>query len=393
MGPGGVTSEGHRVVQVTPELNAGGVERTTIDIAAAIVQSGGRCLVASEGGRLDPELERVGGELRPGPYASKNPFVIRANAARLARLAKDEDMAILHARSRAPAWSALWAARRLGLPFVTTYHGTYTAKTPAKRLYNSVMARGDRVIANSHFIADHIRAEHGLDGERVVVIPRGVDVDALAKEAVSPDRVAAARSAWGVAEGAPIVLLPGRLTRWKGQTVALDAFAQIANAHPGAVLVLVGDDQGRTAYREELEAQAAGLGLAERVRIPGHWADMPAAYAAAALALCPSIEPEAFGRVPAEAQAASRPVVVTDHGGARETVVDGETGVKVPVADAGALGRAIAQILQADEEKRVAMGAAGRARALKLYAVKAMQASTLAVYDALMVGVQKERAA
>ena len=375
-----------RILQVLPALDAGGVERTTLEIAEALVRVGAGALVASQGGRLEPELARTGAEHAVVPLASKNPLVIHANAGRLAALARARGVALIHARSRAPAWSALWAARRLTLPFVTTYHGIYNAKTPWKRAYNAVMAKGDFVIANSHYTRAHVIAVHGLASERVIAIPRGVDLGRFNPEAVTPERVAALRVAWGLpAEPGLVLLLAARLTRWKGQALAIAALARVLAARPGAAtLVLAGDSQGRSAYVQELETHIAAAALGARVRIVGHVEDVPAALSAADVALAPSLEPEAFGRAAIEAQAMARPVIAAAHGGLAETTIDDETGHLTPPGDVAALAHAVERMIDLGPEGRAAMGARARARTQSLYAVETLQKETLRVYERLI---------
>lgn len=375
------------VLQVTPALDAGGVERTTLEVTEAIVRAGGRALVASAGGRLEPELAAVGGELIRLPLKTKNPLAVRANADRLAEIARREAVAIIHARSRAPGWSAFWAARKLGLPFVTTYHGVYNARTPLKRLYNSVMARGDVVIANSEFTRAHVLAEHRIDPAKIVTIPRGVDVAAFDPAAIAPERIAAVRASLGLAPGdaRPLIAAPARLTRWKGQLVMIEAARHLAaEGGPPFVLALPGDPQGRDDYLAEVRAAAQAAGLAQGVLIPGHVADMPALFAATAVAVFPSLEPEAFGRGAIEAQAMAVPVVAAGHGGLAETVIDGRTGALVPPGDAPALARAIQRLLAMTAQERARIGAAGRAHVLERYSTKRLQESTLAVYGRLL---------
>lgn len=362
------------ILQVLPALDAGGVERGTLEIADAIARAGFRPLVASRGGRLAPAL---GGAHRALPLDTKSPWGMWRNAGYLAALARAEGVALIHARSRAPAWSALAAARRLRLPFVTTYHGTYSEGVPGKRLYNSVMARGDRVIAISRHIAAHIQATHGTDPARIRVIHRGVDPSVFDPAAVDPARAAALRAAWDVPPGAPLILLPARLTRWKGQAVLIRALPSL----PGAVAVLAGDAQGRDAYLAALRAEAASLGVADRLRLPGHVADMPAALLAADAVVHASIEPEAFGRTVIEAQALARPVVASDLGGPRETVRDGETGFLTPPGDAAALAARLRDVLAMDAAARAALGARARAGVPTL---RAMQDATIAVYRELL---------
>ena len=375
------------LLQVIPELETGGVERTTVDIARAVTAAGGRALVASWGGRMEGALAAAGGELIRLPVNSKNPLAIYANALALEALIRRERVSLVHVRSRAPAFSAFRAARRAGVPAVATYAGIYAAKGRLKRWYNRVMTRGDLVIANSGFTRDHLVAEHGVDPAKVVTIPRGVDLGDFDPAAVSPERVAAVRDQWGLAPGEtrPVLLLAGRLTRWKGQGLIIEAMRRLkARGVDGVVAVLAGDDQGRGAYRAELAAQIAKAGLADQVRLVGHVADMPAAYLACALACSPSLQPEAFGRTGVEPQAMGRPILAAAHGATEETVVPGETGWLVPPGDADAWADAIEDALSAGPHAWARMGQEGMARARSLYSVDAMAAATLAVYAELL---------
>ena len=375
---------GTTILQVTPALDAGGVERTTVDVAAAIVAAGGRALVASRGGRLEAELAAAGGELVRLPVDRKSPLALWRNAGRLRALIRREGVRLVHARSRAPAWSALSAARGAGAPFVTTYAGVYAGRSAPKRLYNSVMARGDLVIANSEFTRDHLLAAHrGVDPARVLAIPRGIDLAAFDPDLTSHARIIAARTAMGITSGEdrPVILLAGRLTRWKGQALMVEA---LARSGAEAVLVLAGDDQGRNGYRDELLRMAAAQGVAERVLICGHLADMPAAYLAADLAVAPSLQPEAFGRTAVEPQAMGRPVLAADHGAPRETVEPGVTGWRVAPGDVDAWAQALRTALAASPDARSRMGEAGRARAVRLYALRTMTDATLAAYVRLL---------
>ncbi|BDG73430.1 glycosyltransferase family 4 protein [Roseomonas fluvialis] len=369
------------MLQVLPALGSGGVERGTLEIADALVQAGLRAVVASAGGPLVPRLEALGARHVILPLATKSPAGIWRNAGALAALVREEGIGILHARSRAPAWSAWLAARRTGAHFVTTYHGTYNEGLPGKRLYNSVMARGERVIAISHFIADHLRARHGTDPARIRIIPRGVEEAAFDPARVDPGRVAALRGAWTVPEARPVVMLPGRVTRWKGQGVLLEAMARL----PGdALALLVGDAQGRAGFVDELRARIAALGLQDRVRLVGHADDMPAALLLADVVVHASTDAEAFGRTVIEAQAMRRCVIASDLGAPRETVEEGITGWRVPPGDAAALAGAIARVLAMPVQAREAMGDRARAAVLAGYTTARMQAATLTVYRELL---------
>lgn len=382
------------VLQVIPALDSGGAERTTVEIAGAIVASGGRALVATSGGALVADVERAGGEVFPMPVDSKNPAVIAANAARLRRLAAREGADIIHVRSRAPAWSALRAARAAGLPLVATYHGAYRAAGPLKRLYNSAMVRGDLVIANSEFTARAIRAGYRIDRARLVVIPRGADLDRFDPAKVSTARVAAATAAWRLGGGRPFrVLLPARLTSWKGHETTIDAVALLASSAkltragtgqtPVLQVVFAGGAQGRDDFRANLQRRVEERGVRDMIHLVGHCADMPAAMAWADAILSPSTRPEAFGRVAVEAGAMRKPVIASDHGGARETVVDGETGVLVPPADAVALKEALEWLMESPD-RREQLGAAARQRVEREFSTAAMCAQTLDAYRGVL---------
>ncbi|TCT08809.1 glycosyltransferase involved in cell wall biosynthesis [Tepidamorphus gemmatus] len=382
---------GITVLQLVPSLEAGGAERTAVDIAAALVAAGGRALVATTGGRLVGELREAGAEWLQFPAATKNPGRIVWNAERIRRLIAAEGVDIVHARSRAPAWSGLMAARRAGVPFLTTYHGAYKPGGPLKTWYNSVMVRGDAVIANSRFTARRIEQQYPRAEGRIEVIYRGTDLDRFDPAAIDPARIAALRSAWGIAPGRRIVLLPARLTGWKGQEVLIDAAALLADRGVADVdYVLAGDAQGRTAYLAGLEARIAARGLVGRVHVVGHCSDMPAANMAADVVVVPSTEPEAFGRTAVEAQAAGRPVVVSDIGATPETVLappdcapGQRTGWRVRPGDAVALAAAVEEALALGPEARAALGARARAHA-RGFGLEAMTGATLALYRRLL---------
>lgn len=387
------------ILQVIPELDAGGAELSVVEIAGAVVRAGGRALVLAEPGRLEADIAAAGGEVMPFPAATKNPMRILANARRIARIAINEEVDLIHARSRAPAWSALAAARRTGVPFVTTYHGAYSERSAAKRLYNSVMARGDVVIANSHYTARLIAARYGTPPERMVVIHRGVDTVRFDPARIAPGRVAALRQAWGVAPGQRVILQAARLTRWKGQAVLIEAAARLLaeGRLEDAAVVLAGDAQGRDSYVEELRGRIAQAGLQGRVVLAGHVADMAAAYLAAHVTVVASTEPEAFGRTAIEAAAVGCPVIATDLGAPPETVMagpaagDDATGWLLPPADAEALAVRLAEALELPEPTRSRMGARARQRVVDGFSVESMQYGTLGVYDRLLATSLKRR--
>jgi glycosyltransferase involved in cell wall biosynthesis len=397
------------ILQIVPELSAGGAERTTIEMAEAISRAGGRALVVSAGGRLEDELAEAGGELIRFPARTKNPAAILFNAARLSRLIRNRGVSLVHARSRAPAWSAYLAARKTRRCFVTTYHGIYNQEGKLKAFYNSVMARGDAVICNSQYTAKLVRERHPEAAARVGVIYRGVDLKKFDPSAVSSERVRALREQWGVPCGKRIVLLPARLTRWKGQRVLIDAAAQLlARGEYGDVtFVLAGDEQNRSAFKSELEASIESLGLCGRVLIPGHCDDMAAAFKAAAFTVLPSIEAEAFGRSAVESQAMGCPVIASNIGAFPETVLP-EPGLLAHAASAesahaagpacapghgswlfepgnpAALCDSLRFALSLDSSALEAIRQRGIERVRREFSKRALQMQSLTVYDRLL---------
>ncbi|GAB4227233.1 MAG: glycosyltransferase family 4 protein [Methyloligellaceae bacterium] len=381
------------IIQIIPHLETGGAEMATVEICDALARAGGRCFVLSEGGRMERDVTAAGGLFVPFPAATKNPARIVANGLALARFMRERGVDLIHARSRAPAWSALIAARRTGLGFVTTYHGAYGDRGPGKNLYNSVMARGDRVIANSRFTAQLIQERHGTPSQRLRVIPRGVDIAAFDPRRIAASRIRALRARWGVPGDHRILLHAARLTDWKGQKHVIEAAARLQEKGllEKVSVILAGDAQGREGYRQELEGMISGHALAKVVHIVGHCSDMPAAFAAAHAAVVASVEAEAFGRASAEAQAAGCPVIVTQQGASPETVLlaerDGagqETGWLVPVADPDALAQAFARALALSDPERKAIGARARAHAESQFSAQRMKRDTLAVYDEIL---------
>jgi glycosyltransferase involved in cell wall biosynthesis len=373
------------ILQVVPALVTGGVERGTVDVAAAIVQGGGIALVASAGGPMVHELERAGARHITLPLDRKMPWSIHRNARLLADLIEAERVDIVHARSRAPAWSALRAARHTGRPFVTTFHGVYNFEGRLKHWYNSVMARGDRVIATSDYIAQHIVDNYDVPPERIRLIPRGVDVTVLDPRAVKHDRVIALARAWRLPDGLPVIMLPGRVTRWKGHRVLLQALARLDRRD--VICLIVGPEDKRGRYRRELEMLVGTLGLNGLVRFVGTCRDMPSAYMLADVVVSASTDAEGFGRIAAEASAMGRPVIATDHGGARETVVPGETGWLVPPGDAEALAAALDEALALASWERETLGARAQAHIRSRFTKESMCAATLALYGEILAGL------
>jgi glycosyltransferase involved in cell wall biosynthesis len=369
------------VLQIVPSLVSGGAERGTVDLAGALAAAGWASYVASAGGPLERELRRSGATHLALPLASKNPLVMRRNAAALTQLIRRHSIDIVHARSRAPAWSAWSATRATGAHFVTTFHNAYGERSALKRRYNSVMARGERVIAISQFVADYAASVYGVGPDRLRMIPRGADLEVFNAARVAAPRIISLARQWRLPDGAPIVMLPGRLTRWKG---GLDFVAAIAVLGRRDICCLLVGSEQRRAFRRELEAAIERRGLGGLFRLVEDCSDMPAAYMLADVVVSASREPEGFGRVIIEAQAMGRPVVATDHGGACETVVPGVTGWLVPPREPAALAAAINEALSLRANERAHFAERTTAHVAAHFSREAMCSRTIEVYEELL---------
>ena len=372
------------VLQVIPNLGAGGAEQSCVDIVAGLTERGYRALVVSAGGSRIAEVERLGGKHFIHSVNSKNPFVILKNAVWLAKFIRDKKVDVVHARSRAPAWSAWLASRMTGRHFVTTFHAAYKFSNSFKRFYNLVMARGDRIIAVSRFIAEYITCSYDVDPDKIRVIFRGIDLTKLKLEEVNEESRSALRDEWVVDEGQRIVLMPARLSPIKGHKVLIEAMALLSPEYGDVVAIIVGDDQGREAYRRELEARILSNRLADKVKLVGHCDDMPTAYSLAVVVVMPSRIPEGFGRVPVEAMAMGVPVIASDLGATNETVQEGKTGWLLPPSNPQSWANAIAEALAMKPEQRACMAEAARLRAQTYFDRRRMISDTIAVYDELM---------
>ena len=381
------------ILQIIPELDTGGAELSTVEIAEAIVAAGGRAIVLSQGGRLEKRLIEVGGEFVSFPAATKNPISMWRNARKIVEHIEAEGVNLIHARSRAPAWSALIAAQRTNIPYVTTYHGAYNEKSKLKNLYNSVMARGDIVIANSNYTSQLVQERYGTPREKIRVIYRGVDPVQFDPAQIPQDRLHALRSHWGVGPKQLVILNAARLTPWKGQPVIIEAIreAKSRGSFQNAVVILAGDDQGRTAYRKELQMKIAAANLTDCIHLVGHVKDIPAALALSDLAIVSSVEPEAFGRAATEAQVAGCPVIATNIGAPPETVraapkfpKNEQTGWLVPPANPQRLADAILEGLNLSATERLEMGRRARQHVVEAFSLQAMKEQTIQVYNELL---------
>ncbi len=378
------------VLQVIPRMRAGEAELGCLQIATALVKNGHRALVASEGGQLVDQVLAAGAEHMNMPLASKNPLVLAKNARQLADIIRREKVSIIHARSRAPAWSALYAARSTHIPFVTTYHSEYSEKGRLKNFYNSVMARSDTVIAVSDYMAHLIRTRYHTPENRIAIIHRAFDDTVFDPAKLTPERLSTTRQLLDADGSKPVLILAGRITPRKAQHHLVSALGILKQrGAPDVVCVLAGEIE-KPAFKAELEAQAQRLGIAHQLRFPGHVRDVAAAYAISDIALNIS-EQEGLPRVAIEAQAMGVPMIVSDTGPGREVALtepdvgpNEASGLRVPYADPKAVADAIETMLAWPPEKRKAHGERGAANVRSRFTLQRLTSKTLAVYQKLL---------
>lgn len=383
------------VLQVVPELETGGAEKTAIDVGRALVKAGHRSIVASAGGRMVETLLAQGSEHITLPLQRRDPISLVRNSRSISSIIRAEAVGLVHARSRAPAWSCLWATRRTNTPFVTTYHGAYNQRSWFKAFYNSVMARADIVIANSNWTGRLIAERNPSAISKIVPIARGTDFADFDPGSIDPERVSALREKWRLDDRAPVVVNLARLTHWKGQPVLIDAAADALRRGLDCTFILAGDEQGRTTYRDGLVSQIRSLGVEDKVRLVGHCDDPAAAMKLAELAVVASTEAEAFGRAAVEACALETPVIVTQIGAVEETVLcppdvaeADRTGWKVPPGDSKALSDALVGAMGLTPKQRQLIGQSGRRHVTSAFSLQQMTDKTLDVYRSLLNGDQ-----
>ena len=372
-------------LQILPSLSIGGVERGTVDIARALVESGWRALVASAGGPMVRELERCGAEHITLPLNSKDPLFIFRNTHRLIHLIRSHKVDIIHARSRAPAWSAKHAASAAKIPLITTFHGVYGhGPFGIKKHYNRIMTKGEIVIAVSEFIRAHIMKNYDVPTERIRVIHRGVDLNIFDQSLVTPTRLIQLTSKWRLPENAPVIMLPGRFTAIKGHILLVDALAELARRKNESLEIrclMVGKNQGHTSYCNRILDHAAARNVSDNVHIINDCNDMPAAYMVTDVVVSATTRPEAFGRIMAEAQSMGRPVVASSHGPSDEIIIPGVTGWLFTPNDPISLADALERALQLRRDERKALSDIAIARVREHFSNTKMCDKTLAIYD------------
>ena len=372
-----------KVLQVLPAMQGGGVERGTIEIASAMQKKHIENMVVSAGGRLVPELKKLGVSHVSLDVGSKNPFKWLKNIRALRKIIQDEKITIVHARSRIPAWIVHFALKKCpNVKFLTTFHGKYGTK-PAwfKIPYNKIMVSGDLVISISNFISEHIKETYHIPDEKIRLIYRGADVAKFDPVLVSSLQIEELTNQWQLPTDKPVILMPARLSRMKGHLVVLDALRQMK--HKNVTCVFVGSDHGKKEFHEELKQKINLLDGQTTVLLEDHCNQMPTAYAISSVVLSASLYPEAFGRTITEAQSMERIVIATAHGGALETIQDEKTGFLVPVGDATALAQTLDKVLDMSASEREKIGKDAAASIIQNFSIEQMCQKTLDVYQEL----------
>lgn len=371
------------VLQVLPELEMGGVEIGTTEIAEALCAHGIKNFVASKGGRLVHELDKLGVQHFTLDLKTKNPFKIRRNAKKLAEIIKENGINIVHARSRAPAWSAYWAAQEAGVHYMTTYHGTYgLGPFGLKKFYNRVMTYGERVIAISNHIRKHLIDNYIIDQNKIRLVHRCVNTLRFNPDSVTQARKINMIKEYNIPEDKPVILLGGRITHWKGQHLLIKALAKMQTQN--FYCIIAGDEQGREAYLAYLKKLAEKYGLSSRICFHGKVLDMPALMSVSSVIVSAAIEPEAFGRISVEGQAMGKIVVASNIGGSLDTITDGVTGKLFESNNPYSLAEALDWALSRSETERKEIVEAGFKNVKDNFTKEIMCDKTIAVYKELV---------
>ena len=373
------------IAQIIPALNNGGVERGTVETAQAISDVGWNPIVISSGGMLESQLKRAGAKHFTLPVNKKNPVSWQFTKFKLQKILKGENVDIVHVRSRVPAWVGLPVAKVLAIPTVSTIHGKFEAYNLLKRAYNKQMLKADEIIAISKFTKSVIERQFPklLPNISLNVIHRGVDTSVFNPINVTQQRIINEAERIGLPDDLPVVMLPARPSSWKGHLILLRALARLE--HLQVAIVLLGAGDSNTGYAEMLEKTSVELGLGANVRITTSSRDMPAALMLADVVVMPSIHPEPFGRIAIEAQAMGRPVIAFDHGGARETILEGKTGWLAKPNDIDSLSENLKTALSISKSKRNELSNLAQSRVKRRFSVRKMTNSTLEIYRKLLL--------
>ena len=378
-----------KVLQVIPKLGYGGAETGCYDIAHYLPENNCESFIVTSGGELLKFVDKKKVKVITLPVHSKNPLLIIFNSLALIGIILFHNISIIHARSRAPAWSCLLASKLTGRKFVTTFHGTYNFNNNFKKFYNSVMVRSNLIIAGSNFIFSHIKEKYSnyLDAEKKLrVIFRGINVDYFDPTTKMEEDEKKLLNKWEIKKDKKIILLPGRLTSWKGQEVFIEAInlVNIDLGYEAFNVVILGNDQGRDLYKKKLIRLAEQYRMKNQIRFIDHCKDMALAYKVSDIVVSASIEPEAFGRVAVEAQSMEKPIIASNIGGSNETIIDEKTGFLFESGNAKSLSQKILKVLNLDETSLKSIGAEGRKNIIQKFNVEKMCFSTYSEYKRII---------
>jgi len=378
-----------KVLQVIPKLGYGGAETGCYDIAHYLPENNCKSFIITSGGDLTKYVDKEKVKLIKLPVHSKNPLLILFNAIALIIIILLYNIQIVHARSRAPAWSCLFATKMTGRKFVTTFHGTYNFDNKMKKFYNSVMVRSDLIIAGSNFIFSHIKENYSKllnNKKKLLVIFRGINVDYFDLTTKVESEENKLLKKWEINENKKIILMPGRLTFWKGQELFLEAvnLVNIQLGYEAFYAVILGNDQGRDLYKKKLVRLTEQFRMTKQVKFIDICKDMALAYKVADIIISASIEPEAFGRVSVEAQSMQKIIIASNLGGSNETVIDEKTGYLFTSGDAKSLSEKILKVLNLDEITIKSLGIEGRKNVVNKFNVEKMCFSTYSEYKKLI---------
>ena len=378
-----------KVLQVIPRLGYGGAETGCYDIAHYLPENNCKSFIVTSGGELLKFIDKEKVKLIKLPVQSKNPLLILLNSVILIGIILFHNITIVHARSRAPAWSSLIATKLTRRKFVTTFHGTYNFSGKIKRFYNSVMVRSDLIIAGSNFIFSHIKENYSeflKPSKKFLVIFRGINVDYFDPSTKLENEEKKLLEQWEINKEKKIILMPGRLTSWKGQELFIEAIklVKIELGYEAFHAVILGSEQGRDLYKKKLLDLREKHGLTNQIKFIEHCKDMALAYKVSDMVVSASIEPEAFGRVAVEAQSMEKLIIASNIGGSNETVIHGKTGILFESGDANSLSKKIIEALTMDEKSFKLMGKDGRENIIKKFNVEKMCFSTYSEYKRLI---------
>ena len=377
-----------KVLQVIPKLGFGGAETGCYDLAHYLYEQDCKSYIATSGGELLKYVDKKKVKIIKLPVHSKNPILILLNSIILTLIILFLNINIVHARSRAPAWSCLIATKLTFRKLVTTFHGTYNFSSNFKKFYNSVMVKSDLLIAGSNFIFSHINEnylKHLNSKKKFLVIFRGINTEYFDQENLKKNSVSKLKTLWQIEDNSKVILLPGRLTSWKGQELFIEAINKFKklNADVDFTAVILGNDQGRTVYKKKLERLVEQYNLTNDFRFIGKCEYMPAAYMLADIVISSSIEPEAFGRVSVEAQSMKKPIIASNIGGSNETIIDNKTGILFESGNAESLSKKINEIINLDTLTMELMGKEGRKNVINRFNIEKMCLNTYSEYKKL----------